>query len=132
MVKFLLLTLTLFSLLACSSHRAVVQKELTASEYDLLITQRKNALAPGEFKAWLEEERRKFQAQKEGIVGALESTSDRGSYQETMTSPIGSGGTGNFNVQMTNLELKRLEERQRLIESKIRTIDALLSSISRQ
>lgn len=129
MVRLLTATFALLTLIACSSQSPSAHKELTASEYDLLVTQKRNTLPRADFKIWLQGQRESLVAQREGIVGALEATSNRGSYQETMTSPMGSGGTSDFNVQMTNLELKRLEERKRLIESKVRTIDALLSNM---
>lgn len=110
---------------ACAHDSGPTVKRVSVAEYDLIIERQKNALPAAEFEQWLLQESKRLNEEREGIRGALHSTSERGSYQETMSSPTGTGGTGDFNIQMTNLELKRLQERLREIEGKLRTLDAL-------
>lgn len=120
-----LLIIGLMTLAGCAHNDVAKPQRVSVAEYDQIIVRQKNSLSAPEFKQWLVKESKRLSEEREGIRGALYSTSERGSYQETMSSPTGTGGTGDFNIQMTNLELTRLQERLREIEGKMRTLDAL-------
>ena len=116
-------------LASCASTERPAPAEPTLAQFDLELQRQRQNLDQTGFSQWLESQRRLLESQREGIKGALYSTGERGSYQETMTSPMQSNGLNDFNVQMTNLEISRLKERLNLIERKLQTIDALESTL---
>ena len=129
MVKRILSLFFLMMLASCASTERPAPAEPTLAQFDLELQRQRQNLDQTGFSQWLESQRRLLESQREGIKGALYSTGERGSYQETMTSPMQSNGLNDFNVQMTNLEISRLKERLNLIERKLQTIDALESTL---
>jgi len=114
-------------LFGCAHQQKSESATRSGENYDLVISKHRSALAPSEFQNWLVKERQKLEAQKEGIEGALYSTGARGSYQEAGGAPSTNGiGTESFDVQMTNLELKRMQDRLKQVERNIRTVNALI------
>lgn len=126
---FLFSFLTLFFLVSCSSE-SIKPQQSDSLNYDLVISQKRRELPKEDFINWLRGERKRLLARAEGFEGALYSTSARGSYQEVSSAPTsGASGPENFNIQMTNLELKRLQQKLDQVRREIRTIDAVLSSV---
>lgn len=127
--QFVFLIFVSIFLASCASSSSSDYKS-PALNYDLVISQKRRELPRKEFVEWLTSERRTLSAKAEGIEGSLYSTSARGSYQEVSNNPTsGASGTENFNVQMTNLELKRLQQQLDQVRRDIRTIDAVMSSL---
>lgn len=127
--SFVFLFLSAFVLVSCASESRKAQQSNSLS-YDLVISQKRKELPREEFINWLKGERRRLSERASGLEGALYSTAARGSYQEVSSSPTsGASGSENFNIQMTNLELKRLQQQLDQVRREIRTIDAVLSSL---
>ncbi len=121
--------LVLIFLVGCASE-STKSSDTSSVNYDLVISRKRQELAREEFINWLKGERRQLGERAQGLEGALYGASNRGSYQEVSSNPTsGASGPENFNIQMTNLELKRLQQQLDQVKRQMSTIDAVLSSL---